>query len=113
MAVRVDITEDDDFFVGEDKSLIFTVKDAADVLQNITGWTIEWNLSHEEGSPSILMKTATLTTPLSGVCTVTVLDTDIDLFAPDKYWHILKRMNAGNETVLSYGDCVLRPAIPS
>lgn len=110
MAEDADITEEDDWFIGEDKSLVFTVVDSAGVVQNITGWTIEWYLSLEEGSPAILTKTATLTTPASGICTVTVADTDTDPLAPGKYFHMLKRTNAANETVLAKGDCLIQPS---
>lgn len=114
------IDEDDDFFIGEDKSLTpFTVYQADKrTRQNITGWTISWMLKRSLTDPDVdalLTKTTgagiTLTTPTSGICTITIADTDTDSLEPGRYYHEVKRMDAGNETVLSQGRCVLRRAV--
>jgi hypothetical protein len=114
-----DIDEQDDLFIGEDKSLIITVYQSDKrTRQNILGWSLSWmlktSLSDVDGS-ALLTKTTnsgiSLTTPSTGVCTVTIADTDTDGLTPGKYFHELKRTDAGAETVLSHGRCVLRRGV--
>lgn len=120
MATQANIGTDDDFFTGEDKSLVFTVTQADGTTpQNITGWALSWMLKRNAGdadaaaliTKSTVAGSIALTTPLSGVCTVTVEDTDTDALSPGTYRHELKRTTAGVETVLSYGSCVLKQAV--
>jgi hypothetical protein len=117
--ITFNIDEDDDFFVGEDKSLIVTVyQQDKRTLQNITSWSLSWMLKEhlsDADNVALLTKTTssgiTLTTPTSGVCTVSIADTDTDSIVPGRYYHELKRTDAGNETVLSHGRCVLRRGV--
>lgn len=119
MALRDDITADDDFYTGEDKSLVFTVYQSdGTTAQNITGWTLSymWKLRPTDADASaVLTKTTTagivLTTPVSGICTVTIDDTDTDSLTPQTYYHELKRTNSGSETVLTTGTVLLQRAI--
>lgn len=120
MATQANIGTNDDFFTGEDKSLVFTVTQAdGSTPQNITGWTLSWMLKRNLGdadAAALITKTTAggaiaLTTPLSGICTVTIEDVDTDALTPGTYRHELKRTNAGTETVLSYGTCVLKQAV--
>lgn len=116
MAIEQNIDADDDFFIGEDKSLSFTIYQSdGSTPQNITGWTISWMLklkaTDTDAAAKITKTTASgiaLTTPASGVCTVTIADTDTDAIRADTYFHELKRMDAGFETILSFGACELR-----
>lgn len=109
MADEQHITSDSEFFLGEDKTLTFTVTG-----QNITGWSLSWMLKRKASDTDALAKITkttadgiALTTPLSGICTVSVADTDTDSLRADIYWHELKRTDAGFETVLTYGTCEL------
>lgn len=119
MATKSDITADDDFFIGEDKSLVFTVTDAAGDALNISGWSLSWMVKRRradaDGSALIVKTTdddIALTTPGDGVCTVLVADTDTDAMLPGTlYYHELKRTDAGFETVLAYGELTLRPSV--
>jgi hypothetical protein len=119
MAIKAPIAASDEWYAGEDKSLVFTIYQSnGTTAQDLTGWTLSWTLKRFASDldvAAILTKTTvsgiTLTTPGSGVATVAVADTDTDPIVPGLYHHELKRTNAGNETVLSYGTAVLRQAL--
>jgi len=113
------IEEADGFFVGEDKSIVITVYQSdKKTPQDITSWALSWmlksQLSDVDGS-ALLTKTTVsgiaLTTPGSGICTITVADTDTDALTPGRLYHELKRTDAGSETVLAHGRCVLRRGV--
>src|SRR6187402_348148 len=103
MAIEQPITADADYFTGEDKALIFTIEDADGAAQNIAGWTISWMVKHrktDSDAQALITKTTAndiaLTTPASGICTVTVTDTDVASIAGGTlYFHELKRTDAG------------------
>jgi hypothetical protein len=107
MSTQSNITASDGFFIGEDKSLVFTIYDANGAVQNITGWTISWLLSATNSGTAILTKSATLTTPASGVCTVTVASGDTSGLTPGTYYYTLRRTNSGSKAELAYGSCDL------
>jgi hypothetical protein len=119
MAVESNIAESDDFFIGEDKSLTWTIYQSdGTTAQDVTGWALSWTVKRREGdldASAVLTKTTSsgieLTTPASGIVTVTVADTDTDSLHPQTYYHELKRTDAGFETVLTYGRMVLRRAL--
>lgn len=115
MADEQNITAENEFFLGEDKTLTFTIYQSNGVTaQDITGWAISWMLKKDATDDDVnakITKTVgsgiTLTTPLSGICTVTVADTDTASLRPGLYQHELKRTDDGFETVLAYGTCYL------
>jgi hypothetical protein len=117
--IPFDIDDRDDFFIGEDKVLPITIYQAnKKSLQNITAWTLSWMLKSsldDADNLALLTKTTTsgitMTAPTSGVCTVTIADTDTDALQPGKYWHELKRTDAGSEVVLCQGRCVLKRGV--
>jgi hypothetical protein len=129
MALNADIADANRYFTGEDKSLAFTVYEpgtsqaaaeaGSGTPQNISGWTLSWMVKRfktDADADALVTKTTgdgiMLTTPASGLCTVTVEDSDIDaLQAGATYYHELKRTNAGFETVLSQGLFVLSQAV--
>lgn len=119
MAIEQHVTADDQWFLGEDKSLVITVYQSDGTTpQDITGWALSWRLKRklsDADASALLTKTTSsgiaLTTAASGVCTVTIADTDTDDIAPDTYQHELKRTDAGQETVLLYGDCTLKRGV--
>jgi hypothetical protein len=122
MARQQNINAAAQYFTGEDKALVFTIYQSDEVTaQNITGWTLSWMVKAartDEDSAALLTKTTasgiTLTTPLSGICTVTITDDDLndsDLEAGTTYHHELKRTNDGFETVLAYGTFLLNQAV--
>ncbi len=102
-----------EWFTAEDRRLAFTVTADGTTPQDITGWSLSWVLKAKRTGTALITKTTeatsiTLETPLSGRCVVGVGDTDIaDLVGEKKYYHELKRTDAGHETVLAYGVVVL------
>lgn len=122
MAIEHNIESSDEWFLGEDKSLIFTIYQSdGSTAQNIAGWSMSWMLKRhrdDEDAEALITKTTSsgiaLTTPASGICTVTVADTDTET-SPEvgegNYFHELKRTDAGFETVLSFGRCRLRRGV--
>lgn len=120
MAIEANINADSDYFTGEDKSLQFTIYQSdGSTAQDITGWSLSWMVKKRKtdaDNAALVTKTTAdgiaLTTPASGICTVTVEDTDITaLVGGTLYYHELKRTDAGYETVLSYGTFTLRQAV--
>jgi hypothetical protein len=112
----------DQFFTGEDKSLRFTIyaDTAHAAAQNITGWALSWMVkrrkTHADASAVVTKTTAgggiVMTTPASGICTVTLDDADIvDISGGQLYYHELKRTDSGAETVLAQGTFILNQAV--
>ena len=119
MARQEHITAEEQIFTGTDHVIQFTVLNTSDAAVDITGWALKWTL-FLKGSrvtmPIKLTKTTggsgvALTTPASGICQVTIADTDTDsTWATSNninYSYELRRTDAGSETVLAYGDFVL------
>jgi hypothetical protein len=114
MAYEDAIEDSDQWHVGEDKSLTVTVYQSdGTTAQNITGWALEWVLKQAYSDDAVLLSKTTvsgiaLTTPLSGICTVTIDDTDTDNLPAGRYVHVLRRTDAGSESVLTYGTALLK-----
>lgn len=119
MAVEHNITADDQWFTGEDKSLVFTVYQSdGSTAEDITGWSLSWMLKRNKrdaDADALITKTTgdgiALTTPESGVCTVSVADTETEDLRGGRYYHELKRTDAGSEAVLSYGSAQVQQSI--
>ena len=107
MSTQSNITASDGFFIGEDKSLVFTIYTSAGAAQDITGWTISWLLSATNSGAATLTKSATLTTPASGICTVAVASGDTSGLTPGTYYYTLRRTDSGSKAELAYGTCEL------
>lgn len=113
------IDEDDALFIGEDKNLVCTIYQADQrTRQDVSGWALSWRLKAslaDADGAALLTKTTSsgiaLTTPTSGVVTISIADTDTDGLAAGRHYHELKRTDAGNETVLAHGRCVLRRGV--
>ena len=125
MAITDNIGLTDNWFIGEDKDLVFTIYQAGStqaqidagtaLKQDITGWTLEWALKGEDrDTAALLTKTTTtgiaLTTPSQGVATVSIADTDTTSLNPGRYRYALKRTNDGLEAVLAEGEAILKLA---
>jgi hypothetical protein len=123
MATEANITSDDEWFIGEDKLLVFgPVLDANGAGVDISGWALSWKLKRELSDAdvdAVRSKTtgsgainvigtydATLANNTQRI-RVTVLDTDTDDVRERLYYHELKRTDAGLETVLTFGTARL------
>jgi hypothetical protein len=75
---------------------------------NISGWSIQFRMSSTATGASVLTKTATLTDPTNGVCSVAIAAADTPAFSPGVYYYTLARIDAGSNQVLAYGTVVLQ-----
>lgn len=81
------------------------------LIVDITDWTATWYMKESAGdSADILSKSASISSAANGIFTVAVADTDTDSLTAKRYYHRLKRTNAGSEKTLVYGDAYLRRA---
>lgn len=108
------------YFTGEDKRPVITImRPGLTATQNIVGWSLSYMVKRrrtQSDSDALITKTTTsgieLTDAASGVCTVTIEDSDlVDIAANETYYHELKRVQAGYETVLMYGTFILKQAV--
>jgi hypothetical protein len=108
MSVNSPITAADGWFVGEDQDLQYTVSDSNGAIQDITGFTIQFKMGLQQGGTAVLTKSATLTTPAAGICTVSVASADTAALTPATYWYALSRTDTGQNQLLAYGLAVLQ-----
>lgn len=114
MAIEAPISEDDRWFVGEDKILRWTVTTAADPLvpQDVTGWAVELVIRRRRDTTSAPI--ATLPVPVidgpSGSVAVPVSADVTAGLEGGVYHYVLRRVDAGANQVLAYGPIVLRRA---
>ncbi len=121
MAKAFNILASDEWFVGEDKTIVIDVLQADESTpQAMTGWALTWELMDSADGPVLLTKTTALSeiTISTGAdtndrATITVLDTDTEGIGPGWYYHRLRRTDAGLELRLSYGDALLRGSTPA
>lgn len=118
-AVESAIAESQHWFIGEDRTFVYAVTDSAGAAQNMTGWSLTWELLDRRGGTVVLTKS----TSGSGItlgngagtndyATVTIADTDTEALTggPGTYHTVLRRTDAGSEVVLAFGDAVLQEA---
>lgn len=114
MARKQHFTRDDMWFAGEDKQLQFTILDENEDPVNITGWAVTFSFADGVSETPLFEKTVgsgiALTTPGSGLLTVTVTDADTEDLDAGDYVYALHRTDASTETVLAFGDVVLQRA---
>lgn len=124
MAIEQNITGDNDWFIGEDKTLgntddpwVVYQKDGS-TPQNITGWSISWMLKRkptDADAAALITKTVgsgiTVLSAAQGEISVAIADTDTDGLRANIYRHELKRTDAGFETILAFGSCQLKQSV--
>ncbi|KKN25968.1 hypothetical protein LCGC14_0879370 [marine sediment metagenome] len=116
MSIEAPILLSDNWFIGEDKTLRFTVVDSAGAVQVISGWALEWVLRNNPGSSAELLTKTTagsgiaITNGAGGICEVTIEDGDTLGIGPGDFFHTLRRTGDGNEVVLSFGQAILQVA---
>jgi len=124
MARLQNLGDSAEWFVGEDKAIPFEIYTDDEVtIQDVTGFTMRWVLRKRKDDDAILLDktTAGATITITGSynadpdtntqrVNVIIADTDTEHFQPGRYYHTLKRTDAGLATVLSYGDAHLKKA---
>lgn len=118
MARHSPITGDDNYFIGEQKFLVFPLFDGDEEdsqLMTIPGdWTVEWVLRDgRDGDILFTIDDTSITRvdlediPNASFRVAVPAANTKDLDAKT-YFHTLRRTDVGHETVLSFGDCVLK-----
>jgi hypothetical protein len=106
MAIKTKIT----FFQGEDVTVQVTVTGV-----NITGWALALAVATGYGTTPLFTKTTvsgiTITDGAGGVFDVAIADIDTDALEAGGYVWEAKRTDAGQETVLAYGEFELKPRV--
>ena len=108
-AVETDIAKSEHWFAGEDRSLEYLVNDSAGADLDMGAFALTWELKDSLDSDAALI-TKTVgsgITVANGTGTndkATVAVDDVDTEGLDgSYFHILRRTDAGSESVLSFG----------
>jgi hypothetical protein len=108
VGVRQNFTTDDAIFTAEDQTLQFTVYDeSTNAAKDITGWAIQFKLASTQTGAALVTKSATLTTPVSGICQVALSAADLTQTAATLFYS-LTRTDVGNVQVLAYGTFLLQ-----
>lgn len=112
MALRADISQRDDWYLGEDKALQFVIwtDKGKTARQDITGWTFTYDFyaNGEEAFSATSGDGITITDAAEGELTVAVAAEDTAALTDlSNLHHVLRRSDAGNEAVLSIGDVIL------
>lgn len=110
-------------FQGTDRELRFTVLNEAETeAVDVTGWNLSWMLKKRKSDADLSAAITETSFTVTGVynpdpdlntqrLVLTLEDVDTDALTAGVYYHELKRMNAGNEAVLSYGPFTLRHSV--
>jgi hypothetical protein len=129
MAVELNLgaSATDRVFIDTDWTKDFMVADidtdsTGATAKNITGWAITFDIRRSDASSSVLLtKTASITGTFNSVLAtstqvarITVADTDVTtaIFGANggTFRYSLKRTDAGTETVLAYGNILIKRA---
>lgn len=102
---------------GVDKDLVFVVKDSSGVVVDLTSSTIFWKLMEDDVNGDVKISKGSdsiggvvLTTPLSGVFTVTIADTET-VSLSGTYYHEAKVIDSsGNISLVSSGWVFIKVA---
>jgi len=115
-----------EIFQGTDVTIEFTVlNDAETAAVDVSSWALSWMLkkskSHLDADAKITKTTVSGITVAgtfnsdptinTQVVRVAILDTNTETLASGSYFHELKRTNADNEAILSYGAFTLTKAV--
>lgn len=113
MAIEVKIGGDGALFVGEDKTIVVSVVNSNDVPVNAAGWTtlLVVRTLDTAADPAIFSLSGVVTgsynvDPLlnSQVISYTLTDDQLNTVKKKVYRYSVKRMDAGFETILAFGD---------
>lgn len=100
-------------FAGENRTLSLAARNASNAPVNLTGGTVTWYVGRGPRGQCypLITKTATLTTPASGLFSVS-LDPGDTQYRPGEYTHEAHATDgSGNITVVCRGSLVIRDAM--
>ena len=122
MSQRSDITNADQFYVGEDRFILFTVYDSNDEntrqVVDISLWTFQFRLRKRGGSTNLISKSLgsgiAITNGPQGLVTVTLDAADTSSFLDGTYEYTLWATDNNSKTVtLATGLVILQPPVPA
>lgn len=90
-------------YIGESKSLLFTIKNANGTAANLTGATATWRLASNFTAAAIITRAGVVSNPVGGIVVVNLDEVDTVGLQPDKYIHELVILLDGNTIVASTG----------
>lgn len=99
MAIKTNLGDPNPIFAGEDRDLVFTVFGETGEVEDITGWSVSFTSG---GVSKTVGAGIALTSPTSGVLTVSLSSTDTTSLTGGTDWK-LRRTDSGLNTVLGYG----------
>ncbi|MBS0219142.1 MAG: hypothetical protein JSR91_00220 [Proteobacteria bacterium] len=107
--------QDIEVFAGENRTLALAARDASNLPVDLTGSTVAWYVGRGPRWPCnvhpLITKTATLTTPASGLFSVAVDPSDTQ-YAQGDFAHEAHMTDAdGNVTMVCMGRFRVRPAM--
>jgi hypothetical protein len=122
MAERSDITSDHEWHTNTDHVFEFTIYQADGVTpQNVLGWELSWFLkrsSLDQDADALIAKNSlgspsdiTIVNPTTGRVDVAIDDLDTLNIRGGVYYHELKRTDADQESVESYGTARLKQSL--
>jgi hypothetical protein len=111
MGVRVDIKAAAQWFSGENKQLVFPVKDNAGLPVDVAAWTVEWAIMKRTGGAYLLSKEtgAGITVEegpeeIMNLFVVSIDDDEYDTLKTGvELYQELKRIDPGAKATLAYG----------
>jgi hypothetical protein len=122
MPLKMDIVQDDRFFMNSDYEIDCYIKQADQTTaQDVSGWSLSWMLKKRESdadASAVITKTTagggiTIENGPLGYVRVLIADTDTQAVGirAGVYMHELKRTDAGLEAPVIKGMAVLRPSL--
>jgi hypothetical protein len=119
MATRFDIGATDYFFKAIDTAAEINVVDSAGAAQALTGLALKWVLKRDAKAAAALI---TKTTGGGAItlddedgtddqAVIAIAKADTSGLRAGTYYQELYRTDSGSETLLSFGDCVLRERV--
>ena len=105
-----------DMFQGENRTVTLTAKDSNNIVFNLTGMTIAFNVGRPPNDPDNTFSnpqyTGTVVSAPAGTYTVAILPADTGNLAPGNYLHqTYTTDSSGNITVVNQGKLRLRPLV--
>lgn len=100
----------DNWLVGEDKELIFTVRNPAGVVVDATGWTCRYAMFRSQAVVGDLALLTVNVVGAGGVITVAVPAAATAGLRGGTYEHVLRRLDPGAAAVLAYDSVTLGEA---
>lgn len=87
---------------GTDRTLSLVARDDTGAILNLTGATLAFRLTLNEGDTSLVSKSGSITTAASGTYTVALTDSDTTDLYGDYHYHVLATIS-GTDTMCSEG----------